>query len=781
MSRWEVWETRPSPPRPANNRRRGAAFSKSWGNLFPLPPLPDAQWPLPPAPISPERHFPRASRARRPSSLLSTLDKKVEGPAFPCPAATPGPRLVDSHPDGAAPLASDTAADARGRLWVFGPARDLLLLIATPILILPLALLLGGRETAYTVGLLVAGFGALGHHLPGMMRAYGDRALFSRFRTRFLVSPLVFAAVAVGFALNGLNGVSLIVLLWGIWHGALQVYGFLRIYDARVGATERLTARLDFAMCVGWFAFGVLHSPGRLGELLELGYALGAPLLSPAVFFGLRDAFDLGLWTLSAVFVFRAGRDLFAGKGQHPIKLLAAAMSFGFWWWCSVHVPYAVLGVALFEVFHDVQYLSIVWVFNRRRAREQDAGFFTRALFGGGRAMLFVYVGLVLGYGLFRFIPEVVASPAVQRGVLALVAASTMLHFYFDGFIWKIREQKTGAALGIRRASEAAPVHPAPNPWLTPHAVKWIGLFFLPLAVLFGLERRAAAAPLEERYENLATIVPESAEFQHNLGFAYRDAGDLEAAESRYRRAIEIDPEYPRAHANLGIALLSQGEWEEAAGALRRALALDDEYAAAHHNLGFIQERVGARLEAERHYRRAIELDPSLVEPRLGHARMLLAADDGSGAEAVLRQALEVDPRLAEAHRNLGLILAGRGEHAEAVAHLDISLAAVPDDPAALETAGWILAVSTEVRDPERAVRYAGRASELARHMNPSAADTLGAALAAAGDFEAALTAARTAEALALDAGNPSLAREIAGRIALYEAGRAVSVAPGIR
>ena len=678
-------------------------------------------------------------------------------------------------------MANDTASGARDRLWVFGPGQDLALLIATPILILPLALLLQGRETAYTVGLLVAGFGALGHHLPGMMRAYGDRALFRRFRTRFLVSPLVFAAAALGFALNGLNGVSLIVLLWGIWHGALQVYGFLRIYDARVGATARLTARLDWIMCIGWFAFGVLHSPGRLGELLELWYALGAPLVSPAVFFGIRSAFDAALVTLTAVFVFRAGRDLLAGKGQHPIKLLAAAMSFGFWWWCSVQVPYAVLGVALFEVFHDVQYLSIVWVFNRRRARDGDAGFFTRVLFGGGRAMLFVYVGLVLGYGLFRFIPEAVSSAAVQRGVLALVAASTMLHFYFDGFIWKIRERKTGAALGIRRTSGASSVEPAANPWLTPHAVKWATLFFLPLAVLFGLERRAAAAPLQERYENLTTLVPVSAEFQHNLGFAYREAGDLQAAESRYRRAIELDPEYPRAHANLGIALLSQGAWEDAEGALRRALQLDDEYAAAHHNLGFIQERVGVRLEAERHYRRAIELDPALVEPRLGLARMLLAADNVSGAEPVLREALTVDPGLPEAHRNLGLILAGRGEYAEAMAHLGVSLEAVPDDPAALETAGWILAVSPEIRDPERAVAYALRASELARHLNPSAADTLGAAFAAAGDFEAALTAARTAEALALDSGNPGLAREIAGRIALYEAGRPITVAPGVR
>ena len=670
---------------------------------------------------------------------------------------------------------------AESRLWVFGPLPDLLLLVATPVLILPVALLVQGREAAVTVGLLVAGFGALGHHLPGMMRAYGDRALFRRFRNRFLLAPLVFLAAALGFGMNGLNGVSLIVLVWGVWHGALQVYGFLRIYDARVGAAGRWHSRLDLAMCLGWFGYGVLHSPGRLGELLELWYALGAPMLSPDWFFGFRAGFDLALAGLTAAFVFRAGRDLIAGRGQHPVKLLAAAMSFGFWWWCSVSVPHAVLGVALFEVFHDVQYLSIVWAFNRRRARDSGAGRFTRVLFGGGRAMVFVYCGLVFGYGLLRFVPEAVSSASVERFVFSVVAASTMLHFYFDGFIWKIREADTGRALGIRRAAGAAPAIPLRNAFLTPHAVKWAALFALPLALLVVLETRAGAAPLRARYDNLVSLVPDSAEFQHNLGFAEREAGDLEAAEARYRRALELDPEYPRAHANLGIVLLSRGAWEAAAASLGRALELDDGYAAAHHNLGFIRERIGARLDAERHYRRAMELDPSLVEPRLGLARMLLAADDVSGAEPVLEAALEVDPGLAEAHRNLGLILARRGEHAGALAHLDASLAQEPDDPAALETAAWILAASPPHRDPERAVRYARRASELARHLDASAADTLGAALAAAGDFEGALVAARTAEALALDAGERRLAGEIAARIGLYQSGQPATVVPSSR
>lgn len=673
----------------------------------------------------------------------------------------------------------------RSGLFLFGPVQDLVLLIATPILIFPVAFLFPGREAAYTIGLLVAGFGALGHHLPGMMRAYGDRALFRRFRTRFLLSPVVLLAAALGFAWNGLNGVSLIVLLWGIWHGALQVYGFLRIYDARAGAFSRWNQRLDLAMCLGWFALGVLHSDGRLGELLELWYALGAPLLSPEVFFAFRQGFDAVVFGLTAIFVFRAVRDLRAGRGQHPVKLLAAGMSFGFWWWCSAMVPHAVLGVALFEVFHDVQYLSIVWAFNRRRAVDPEAGAFTRVVFGGGRAMILVYVGLVAGYGLIRFVPEVVTSAVLQQTVFAVVAASTMLHFYFDGFIWKIRERETGSALGIHRTGAGGPRPTGPprrsllgEAVLTPHFARWAVLFVLPLGLLFALETRAAAAPFVDRYENLTALAPGSAEFHHNLGFAYRESGDLGAAEARYRRAIEIDPEYPRAHANLGIALLTRGAWEEAESALQRAVRLDDAYAAAHHNLGFIHERVGARLDAERHYRRATQLDPALVEPRLGLARLHLAAGNPGAAEAVLEAALEVDPRLAEAHRNLGLIRAGRGEHEAALRHLEASLEQVPDDGPSLETAAWILAVSPDLRDPERAVRYGMAASELANHLSPSAADTLGAALAAAGDFEAALVAARTAAAMAADAGNADLAEQIGVRIRLYESGQAVTVAP---
>jgi hypothetical protein len=40
----------------------------------------------------------------------------------------------------------------------------------------------------------------MGHHLPGMIRAYGDRALFERFKWRFILAPLFLLAVCVAFS-----------------------------------------------------------------------------------------------------------------------------------------------------------------------------------------------------------------------------------------------------------------------------------------------------------------------------------------------------------------------------------------------------------------------------------------------------------------------------------------------------------------------------------------------------------------------------------------------------
>jgi hypothetical protein len=164
------------------------------------------------------------------------------------------------------------AVPATGRkpnLWILDSWRDLLLYVCTPLLLVPIFVFAQGLWAAEDIYLFVAAFGAMGHHLPGMIRAYGDRALFQRFRWRFICAPIFLILVCAAFSLWDLKGIVLVAFVWGVWHGMMQTYGFCRIYDAKVGSFAELTRRLDFALCAIWFATAVLLSPQRMTDTLE--------------------------------------------------------------------------------------------------------------------------------------------------------------------------------------------------------------------------------------------------------------------------------------------------------------------------------------------------------------------------------------------------------------------------------------------------------------------------------------------------------------------------------
>src|SRR5438093_13557366 len=112
--------------------------------------------------------------------------------------------------------------------------RDLILYVGTPLLIIPLFTLAQARWSAQEIYLFVAAFGAMGHHLPGMIRAYGDRALFERFRWRFIVAPIFLVVVCTTSFLWDLKHVVLVAFIWVVCHGMILTYGFFRIADADV-------------------------------------------------------------------------------------------------------------------------------------------------------------------------------------------------------------------------------------------------------------------------------------------------------------------------------------------------------------------------------------------------------------------------------------------------------------------------------------------------------------------------------------------------------------------
>src|SRR5205085_2360541 len=372
----------------------------------------------------------------------------------------------------------------RKTLWILNSWRDLILYVGTPLFLLPMFLLAQARWSAQDIYLFVAAFGAMGHHLPGMIRAYGDRALFERFRWRFIFAPIFLLAICTAFTWWDLKGIILIVFFWGVWHGMMQTYGFCRIYDAKMGSFAALTRRLDFGACAIWFAAAVFLSSKRMTDTLEAYYASGAPFVPPWLLHGAQQTLWFAAIAVSILFLVNFSKMWWVGKRPNPVKLALLATSISFWWYCNNGVTNILAGIALFEVFHDVQYLSLVWIYNRNRVeKDSSIGGFMRFVFRRSGSLVGLYIGLVFAYGSLGLLKEVQIE-TVKRALTGLVAASGLLHFYYDGFIWKVRERATREHLGLTGGSAAAATAQLIPSWLL-HGLKWVAVFVIPLGALW--------------------------------------------------------------------------------------------------------------------------------------------------------------------------------------------------------------------------------------------------------------------------------------------------------
>ena len=162
-------------------------------------------------------------------------------------------------------------------------------------------------------------------------------------------------------------------MAWGIWHGMMQTYGFCRIYDAKASARAAARARVDLALCFAWFSAAVLLSPMRFRTLFELYYESGGPVIASAAVAGDSHGGGGRAGTGDNCLLVAPVERLARGRGASPVKMMLLVSSIGFWWYCNNGVQNILVGIALFEVFHDVQYLAIVWIYNRtpRRARQE--------------------------------------------------------------------------------------------------------------------------------------------------------------------------------------------------------------------------------------------------------------------------------------------------------------------------------------------------------------------------------------------------------------------------
>ena len=571
--------------------------------------------------------------------------------------------------------------------WIVSAGWDLSYIVVTPLLIVPVVLIIArGWLTAEEVSLAAIAFASLGHHLPGFMRAYGDRDLFVRYRLRFLLVPVFVLGIALlfsppsalakffGLPWAHLHGLELILLVWGTWHGLMQTYGFMRIYDVRMGVNDRWTARLDHWLCLSVFIAGIAFSDSRMFGVADAMWQSGLPLFGPEWIQWTRMAVGsvgLGVLIAYAINQVRLRRQ---GVPLSWIKLLLIGTTGWFYWYTGRLSTNLLIGLAMFEIYHAIQYDAIVWIYNRKlfqRAGDRfgPLGF----LFRDRWTMLGMYLAAIGAYSSIRYF-SVDANAYVFRGgsqdahqwLVAMFVTSSFLHFYFDGFIWKVSEKKTQQNLvdEISRTSIAERYVPAF--W---HAGKWAILLTiiggLLLAELF--QKSQYGDRQIARLRALAALTPDLPE-SHSL--RSREAlarGNARAAIEHAQRALVLRPRSHAMHADLGLAYMQAGRLDLAKQHLQQAVDLAPNQWDYHCDLGILLAKQGQDPQAEQELRLAVELQPDFEQPRQHLAEFFLQRGRESDAALEFEAIAARFPESLTGEIGKVQLLSSQGKHEQAV------------------------------------------------------------------------------------------------------------------
>jgi hypothetical protein len=329
---------------------------------------------------------------------------------------------------------------ARPRLrdqYIASPIFDWLFFIGSPVFALAAVLaatnLLPGERIEY----YIIGYMAVGHHVPTMLRAYGDPDEYARNRIQLITVPLCVAPIVVGLTLLDTRLLTLI-FVWDQYHFIRQHYGFMRIYDVKAGVRDDLVATLDQWLCYSWF-LAILAQSGFYGYMYadsfyDLGIAFPSTLVQSFEYATLAVAGAIGV-VYAGNLVLRLSR----GEPVAWLKLLLFATNMGVWYYSYVVLSNGFLSYAISSLFHCLQYDAFAWYYNRAKARTLEPtrrNAFFRTIHR--TQYLWLYVAAIYAYGLISaYGTEISVVP-----FLALNTTTGLLHYYFDSFIWRVRRNE---------------------------------------------------------------------------------------------------------------------------------------------------------------------------------------------------------------------------------------------------------------------------------------------------------------------------------------------------
>lgn len=241
--------------------------------------------------------------------------------------------------------------------------------------------------------------------------------------------------------------------LWNIWHVYMQKYGILRMYNAKIGAA--VPGWVDRLLIFGWFPLYVAWIGPHNRDALETHAKQVGSFVFPLV-----DVLEnvsvvtvpLGVAILAASIVLFAVHERRAGWNRTRVSMAVGTTMLG-----AATLVEPLKGYIAFGFAHALEYSVFVWAFQRRRYAQaiEPVPLLGRLIRGGPVLFyvaffaVFMSTRIFLDWGDDTFYSGKLTLLGVGAGawVFQLTLWGSFVHFYYDGFLWKMRHAHVRAAI----------------------------------------------------------------------------------------------------------------------------------------------------------------------------------------------------------------------------------------------------------------------------------------------------------------------------------------------
>jgi hypothetical protein len=354
--------------------------------------------------------------------------------------------------------------------WLFSPTIDLSVFLGSAVLSLVLlavgwaAGVLHGETPgwAWVPAILLVD---VAHVYSTGFRVYFDPA--ERRRRPLLYYGVPLAAFGVGAVVHAALGAAVfwtVLAYLAVFHFVRQQWGWVALYRARAGETDRLGRRLDAAAIYAATVYPLIAWHARLPREFDW-FLPGDFLMAPAAFGWLAAVAEPVYWSVLALYAVRsfvAWRGGRANPGKDVVVVTTALC-----WYVGIialNSDYAFTVTNV--VIHGVPYMALVyWYWRRLDGRLDSNGSGS----GSGWKWLAWFVGVVW---LLAYAEELLWDRTVwqARGwlfgpawpvvgwhnlIVPLLAVPQVTHYVLDGFIWK-RQSNPQFARSLTRPERRA-------------------------------------------------------------------------------------------------------------------------------------------------------------------------------------------------------------------------------------------------------------------------------------------------------------------------------------